>query len=698
MKKENKYDFQKRLLNPHPTDICDKQKQPTKNQLVLKDNITIELFEDCQIVAATAARDFADFLKSAMGLCGIAVKQGLTDNKTNTIKIHPISSASSALLGDADRYRGYCIVVDSSVDIYAHDERGAAQALYHLEDIMSMEHAPFLTKGTERQWPMFSPQMVHSGYALDDYPEPYLSYIAHEGRDAILVFTKDVDTTPGGYLNFNQLIDRAAKYGIDVYAYSYIISNVSPEADDAYDFYNNTYGRLFKECPRLKGVVLVGESVEFPSRDHHVAKGRYFEINPDGIPTGKVSSGWYPCEDYPVWLNLLKRVIFKQNPNADIVFWTYNWGFQPEEARIRLIEALPTDITLLATFEMFEPKKYGTSFAHCADYTLSFEGPGQYFKSEAIAAKKRGIKLYSMTNTGGLTWDFGVIPYEPMPYQWLRRYAAMRNAADEFDLSGIMESHHYGFYPSFISKLAKLSFTEPRRPLEELAANVIKGEFGDKNFESVDSALKLWSDAIRCYTPTNADQYGAFRVGPSYPFCLNTTVSLQSSPNAMFGNSICIPTYSAAADYRDSLLSIRLPEEIKSLENMRDTMEQGLLLLESSPVRNEALEYLINLGSFILRSVITGINAKKWHRYKCKLSAAETKQEAEKLLDEMVCLLNYERENAQKTIPYVTADSRLGWEPSMLYMTDQEHLNWKIKQVDSVLNIDIPAYRQALSK
>lgn len=698
MKIEKNYEFQKRLLKPHPTNIYDNQKQPSVNQLVLKNDFVIELSENCQIVAETAAYDFADYLKTAMNLSGITVKRGLTSNQNNTVKIHSTSNENTELLKEADRYKGYCITIDECIEIHAHDERGTAQALYHLEDMMTSEHAPFLTKGIERQWPMFSPQMVHSGYALDDYPEEYLSYIAHEGRDAILIFTKDTDTTPGGYLNFNQLIHRAAKYGIDVYAYSYMISDMSPEAENAYEFYDNLYGRLFRKCPELKGVVLVGESVEFPSRDPHVAKGRYFEIDTDGIPSGKVSSGWYPCEDYPVWLSLIQRVIYNQNPNADIVFWTYNWGFQPEEARIKLIEALPKDITLLATFEMFEPKKYGEHQSHCADYTLSFEGPGQYFKSEALAAKKRGIKLYSMTNTGGLTWDLGVIPYEPMPYQWMRRYEAMRKAADDFGMCGIMESHHYGLYPSFISKLSKLALTEPRQPLDKLADNVIKGEFGAENFECTKNALKLWSDAIRFYTPTNADQYGAFRVGPSYPFCLNKTIQIPSSPKAMFGNTICISSYDSVADYRDSLISIRLPEEIKSLENMRDLMEKGILMLREAPIKNETLSNLINLGGFILNSVITGINAKKWHRYKCKLYAAETKQEASSLIDEMEKLLNLEKENAKRTIPLVEADSRLGWEPSMLYMTDREHLEWKIRQVDSVLNIDIPAYRQALSK
>ena len=43
------------------------------------------------------------------------------------------------------------------------------------------------------------------------------------------------------------------------------------------------------------------------------------------------------------------------------------------------------------------------------NFGISREGPGKYFTSEAEAAKKRNIKLYTMNNTGGLTWDFGKI-------------------------------------------------------------------------------------------------------------------------------------------------------------------------------------------------------------------------------------------------------------------------------------------------
>jgi hypothetical protein len=52
--------------------------------------------------------------------------------------------------------------------------------------------------------------------------------------------------------------------------------------------------------------------------------------------------------------------------------------------------------------------------------------------------------------------------------------------------------------------------------------------------------------------------------------------------------------------------------------------------------------------------------------------------------------------NAQNAIPHVEADSRLGWEPSMEYMTDRWHLEWKIKQVRATINDDIATYRKML--
>ncbi len=178
------------------------------------------------------------------------------------------------------------------------------------------------------------------------------------------------------------------------------------------------------------------------------------------------------------------------------------------------------------------------------DYTLSFEGPGKYFSSEAREAKKRGLRLYAMSNTGGLTWDIGVIPFEPAPYQWQRRYDGLLRARRDWGLCGMMESHHYGFYPSFISELAKIAFWEPATDGQTVMRKLAERDFGEENAGQVLEAWLRYSDGIRSYVSTNEDQYGPFRIGPSYPLLFMQEAILESPPGTHFGNNkICDTMY-----------------------------------------------------------------------------------------------------------------------------------------------------------
>ena len=696
MKKENAYDFQKRLLTIHQPNLRDFSRMPQEDEYALPEKVAISVAADVGLVTRTAAEDFADFLKISMSVTA-EITQG-----NAPIQI-ALAKDASVDLGEFAAYKGFRIeVTKSGIAIYGHDERGIAQALYYLEDLMYFESAPLVKYGTICKKAMFSPQMIHSGYYLDEYPDEYLARVAHEGRDAILIFAKDVNLTPCGHVDFNDLIRRAAKYGLDVYAYSYMKSPVSPLDPKAEEYYEGTYGKLFRECPGLKGVTLVGESVEFPSTDPHVSPGTWRDTVVDGIPTGKPSSGWYPCEDYPVWLNFIKKIIRKYNPDADIVFWSYNWGSKPEDARVKLIESLPKDISLQATFEMYQKRDYDGAIGGCDDYTLAFEGPGDYFKSEAVAAKRNNIPLYSMANSGGLTWDLGVIPYEPMPYQWMRRFENMRKAHDDWGLQGIMESHHFGFYPSFISKLGKHAFMEPREDLNEVLKKILIAEFGKENYTQVNEAMEYVSEAITHHTPSDCDQYGAFRVGPSFPFCLIRDSELPNDPGAHFGSRIVENRYfytggtPRSSLYRTLPLSARILQECKSLEKMLSCMEKGTNLLYSAPARNENLDRLTNLCHFIRNCVQTGLNAKNWSVLLAKSNATFTIEGLAEIYDQMDALIDEERKVVEDTVPLVEADSRLGWEPSMLYMTDRRHLEWKLRQLDYVQNCELETCRNCL--
>ncbi len=729
------YDFRSRLLTVHPADRRDPALQPDLTaELVLTDASRILVPDTAGPVLRQAACDLQDYLQASMGLTiqvvlmpnRDAAANGVTEVAGSPVLPGDIVVATVGYtgrdLGDCAVTRGFRLDCDQAVVISGFDERGAMQGCYYLEDCLNLRRAPFVRRGSERRRPLFSPRMVHSGYGLDQYPDPYLAAVAHAGMDAILVFVQAPDTTPAGSLDFNDLCRRAAVQGLDVYAYSYLKSGLHPDDPGAEAYYDRVYGSVFQSCPAFKGIVLVGESVEFPSRDERTTGRSYLTPPPDGLPSAKPSPGWWPCRDYPQWLARVKSAVRRYRPDADIVFWTYNWGYVEAPYRLELINSLPADISLLVTFEMFEKIKTGPVTSTCVDYTLMFAGPGEYFRSEAQAARECGIRLYAMVNTGGLTWDIGVIPFEPAPQQWMARHAAILHAQRQFGLCGLMESHHFGFWPSFVSDLAKAAFAasavcppadgaslspvaaaaaqppaDPSAFLRRIAAR----DWGEANADQVVEAWALWSDGIRHCLPTNEDQYGPFRIGPAYPLILNRKATIPEAPDVLFGSRICHLDYRNADSGRCSPLSSRLPVEIASLTIMRDRFTAGARILQdllpglTAGQQPDAVR-LVNLGHYISRCAQTTIHVKEWYQARLRLYGAVSNAELTAALDRLQAIAEAEIVNAEAAIPLVRLDSRLGWEPSMGYLGDEAHLRWKIRQVRLVLDCELTRYRASL--
>nr|MBQ4318771.1 hypothetical protein [Clostridia bacterium] len=426
---ELNYDFRKRLLEVHKPGRRDPDLKPAETQTAVTDDWTVVIPCDADKVIYNAAKDMEEYLFISMNVSvNVAYDCGGKADKIIYIGL-------DASLGENEYH---AVVEGEKITVKGVDSRSAAQGIYWIEDLMSLNEAPYLDPVDIVRSPLYSPRMIHSGFGLDMFPDEHIRSIVHNGINALLVFVKDIDKTPHGYLDFNDLIYRAGNYGVDVYCYSYMKSRLHPEDPKAEEFYEGLYGKLFERCPGFKGVVFVGESVEFPSHDPHTSGLlRLVNRNPDGTnKTQKCSPGWWPCYDLPEWVNLVHRIIKKHKPDADFVLWSYNWGGQPEKDRLDLIRNLPTDISLLVTFEMKQAIIRDGVRNYTVDYNLWFEGPGTYFTSEAKLAKERGIRLYTMSNTGGLTWDIGVVPYEPAPQQWIRRYAEMQKAHDNWGLCG----------------------------------------------------------------------------------------------------------------------------------------------------------------------------------------------------------------------------------------------------------------------
>lgn len=726
---ERAYEFRRRLGMVHTPNRRDEAATPDADEVVVGEGWSIVVGARCEPLVLETAKDLQDYLLSSMGESVLLRRVGDVAAAARAGRRVIVLGTREELPdvgGPLTAARSYRLVCEGErVVVCGRDARGAAQGSYHVEDLMNLRAAPFLRARDETRAPLFGPRMTHSGWALDEFPDAHLNAIAHAGMDAILVFTSGVDRTPdhsahdhrqpwgGRYVDFNDLVDRAERFGLDVYFYAYFQSALrttdAPYPDDpgAEQWYADRYGAVFRACPRAKGIVLVGESIEFPSKDPQTT-GQPRQPRAPGEPRPeKPTPGWWPCDDWVDWLEMIKRVVRPHNPEADIVFWTYNWGYAPEEDRLRLIRALPRDVSLQVTFEMFEPVTRNGLTNMCADYTISFVGPGRYFASEARAAHERGLRLYAMANTGGLTWDFGVIPYEPVPYQWARRHEALLAARREWGLSGLMENHHFGWWPSFVSELAKWSYWSPSPATEETLEAIARRDFGGGAHHAL-AAWKSWSEAVEHYVATGHDQYGPFRIGPSYPLVFQEPAKPSADWYAMWGGRIASTTYNPGMGRNRQLpehqrldVSTRVELETRSLQRMealwREGAEQLRQAVSQAPAQRRAeAERQLGLATFILHAVVTAVHAKRWWTLKQRVLADPAPSEVGALLDEMAALAEREITNAEAAIPLVRADSRIGWEPTMGYLADEAHLRWKIAHVRRVLDQEIPQYRRTV--
>lgn len=636
-------------------------------------------------------------LKDYLDVC-FSVKN--SDENALTINIELTQEG----LEDVCDYKGRIVEIkDDGISIRAYDERGAAQAIYDLEDVMTSKKQPYLDKGRRKNKPLFSPRMAHSAYGVNEYPEGYLQRLAKEGIDAIILSITGVNQGIRGSFDVNAVISLANEYGIDVYAYwsKYVFH--SPEAEDAEKVYYAAYGEPFKAHNKLKGIILVGESVQFPSKDERTTGDVWWNyVNEDNFPNPKPAPGMWPCRDYPQWLDLVKRVIRKEKSDAEIIFWTYNWGWAPERDRVELLENLPTDISLLVTFEMFEnlPTNYGITERVC-DYSVAFAGPGKYFISEAEVAKRRGIKLYAMANAGGRTWDFGCMPFEPFPQQWQERYKALRECKDKYGLSGIMETHHYGFWPSFITKIERKAFEYFRQSDETILKETIN-EFSNGETEKCIQAFDYWSQAIRLYMPTDNEQYGAMRVGTAYPLMLNIFSRPPRSLNIVelhddYTWEYCQPSAALnMAEGKFTLHGIRIRVEMRILRDSIKLLRQGIYVLKSLKNPSETILRLINMAEYIICCYTTDIHVKKMYIYRHKLLIASTKKEMSSIIAGIKQVANAEIRNAEKSLKCVDNDSAVGFEPCMGYAGDRTHIEWKIRQVKHMIKYELSVYENGL--
>lgn len=696
---EQNYDFRKRHWEYHKPDRRDPARKAKKNEIMLTADWKIGCKGEEDSIALIAVKDFQDYLFTSMG-----ISLPLTTEDGEKVLWVEVNKKVK---------KGFVIQVEKEhVTLTAAEDKMTFRGTIHIEDMMNLEGAPVLETGKLVRKPMYDLKIVHSGTGLDYYPDEELLGLLHAGYDCIDLFLEGIDRNHLGYCDFNEIINRAARFGISTVFHNYIRTYVHPDDPGAQQVFDSVYGEICRRYPKIAAISLCGESLEFPSRDPHTTGKPHRESIIDGIPDTRPSPGWYPCEDYPAYIQCIERAVHKCNPNIIVSFSTYNWGYASDELRKGFLEHYPKNVGLSVCFEIFSQRKLEGLHTPVMDYTISADEPGFYFTSECAEAHKHGISITGNVNTAGIAWDFGCIPLVPAPGKLLKRNRALRTAKTKYGVVRHYCTHHYGWWNSVAADLAKWSSWEGFEPdYDELLKKIAIRDYGKKAAPHILKAWQLYSEAMDHYVASNEDQYGPWRVGAAYPFIfqpnisrtmVNKEIKFPTAPHAHFGWKIIKTFYTPYENAEQTPGFLRYPAELRSLARMLELWNKALAacgkgIENADPAKKDEAKRLEALGHFIRNSIRTVINIKKWWQLNMAMQNSATAEEAEGYLDKIEALAYEEMENVKDTIPAVEFDSRLGWEPSMEYVCDKWHLEWKIRQITDGALSEIAAYRRMLN-
>ena len=710
MIKENNYDFLKRMRVIHKPDRRDASIQASDNELVLDNSWQIVIPVNASAVICRAARDMQDYLLSSMRISVPVIKTDKAVKAPKTLLYTTMADYQGKVDRIPERKGAFCFEgsVAEGILLCAAEERGVLYGSIHLEDEMNLREAPYLKAGKYLREPLTRMRSIHSGCGMDAFPDWQLDAIVHAGFNAIDLFVKAPDTTTRGYCNINDLIERAASYGLDVVIYSYLSSYKHPDDPDAGEFFDSVYGEIFRRHPGAAAIHLVGESLQFPSKDPHTTGKRWKESMWEGIPDTRPSPGWYPCCDYPAYVKCIADAVHKVKPDAEVILNTYNWGWTPAELREEFHRKLPKNLSIQATYDIFRQNNIGGLSCPTMDYSISAADPGYYFTSEVKAANAAGFRHIRVTgNLAGITWDFGCVPFVPVFYRWLHRMEVLKEYVQKYHVDSFYETHHYGWWPNICNDLAKEMFSSNgETDMEAFLHKLAVRDYGREAAGKVVSVWKLWSESMDYYVGSNEDQYGPWRVGPAYPFIFQPNISrtmarkevkFPAAEYATNGSGIIKTLYGPYENENQSPGPLRYPRELKRLAVMLQKWQQANGLLEEalplmSGYKQENGERLYGLGRFMLCFIRSTIHIKQWWLLNMKLQVQEERKPMLAILDQLEELAQQEIANTKDAIPLVSADSRLGWEPSMEYVCDPWHLEWKLKQMESMLR-EISTYR-----
>jgi hypothetical protein len=285
------------------------------------------------------------------------------------------------------------------------------------------------------------------------------------------------------------------------------------------------------------------------------------------------------------------------------------------------------------------------------DYSISYLGPSEKFRSQIELCKRRGIPIWAKTESM-IALEFIQTPYIPVYQRWQRRYEDLRSFPEVQGL--FMNWNHYGFMPSRVSELAKWYTFDPGPDGADLLTNIAQRDFGLPAAASAVQAWDCFSRAMAYYPFSAPVALGPIQSGPALPFYFDPEYQPRHNRGRQFSNDL-LWTQPWGPELAHS-----------NLTRFEETWSQGVeLLLQAKPLvaKGQEEEFTREIG--IAKAILTCVRSVLNHIEFCELryeltTIAEAGRKAG-ILARMDNVLRKEIQNVTEFSVYTKADSRLGY-------------------------------------
>lgn len=613
--------------------------------------------------AVTAVVEFREFLSQAMGVTGDAAAQ------THSIRL---ATGCTGVPARAESFR--LRVTTSGIDLCGADARGLMQGLHYLEARMRLRRAPFLLTGEETRQTVQSPRITSAPFysrmeldaPVDQYTPGLLARISRAGFNAIWVWGDVEDTGHSSIYpelddgvsrrqdRLRNLIDRAAHYGIDVYLQlgnraqtpAFFARHPSVQGSamrwyggthvlctsvaEVREHYRSAVRNLMTAVPGLKGFVyIVGGEGFLHCWTRNVSCPRCSRRTPQEV------------------IAEFSRALFEGaregNPRAAVAFWPYSasnsWS-RDDKTQSKLIERMPAGMTLMTEYAKEAAITFDNVTIPAYDYPISVVGPSERFVRQAALAREHSLGFWVKTEHA-ISLEFVDVPYIPVPFQFAERFHRLGQTPGvtaQFD-----NWMHYGFMPSLAADVFYWNIWSAPVATRPLLTALARRNFGAAAAAPAVTAWEAFSSAIRQYPFSGPMAMGPIQKGVAHPLFFDASYKPVHNHGRQFKNDL-----SWTAPWGPELAIKQLTAMLKlwsaGVVSMQQAVDSADPLLRENALRE------FGIAKALEGAITTARNVALFHQARERNDRLQMRSIAES-----------ELANARAVLPWVTADSRLGY-------------------------------------